>query len=188
MATSCRFESGHRHQNMGYPNGVSHIFMPVDSNPSNCNADERCRRGWCAAQRIKNINDCRWQSYCNSLTEANIYFAPLWEQNANRVRGATQPPPMAEPREGSEWQRSTKSRKSASPKILSGTATGHRCRYLLFSHVLTIIGRLPRACGPRNDGRVTMWVAPPQRGFFLHFWLYVGIMAARGEENGYSIS
>ena len=27
MATSCRFESGHRHQNMGYPNGVSHIFM-----------------------------------------------------------------------------------------------------------------------------------------------------------------
>ena len=26
MATSCRFESGHRHQNMGYPVGVSHIF------------------------------------------------------------------------------------------------------------------------------------------------------------------
>jgi len=25
--------------------GVSRIFMPQDSNPTKCNADERCRRG-----------------------------------------------------------------------------------------------------------------------------------------------
>ena len=31
-------------------------------------------------------------------------------------------------KEASEWQRSKKSRKSVSPKIFSGTATGKRCR------------------------------------------------------------
>ena len=33
MATSCRFESGHRHQDMGCPIGASHIFMLVELKP-----------------------------------------------------------------------------------------------------------------------------------------------------------
>ena len=50
---------------------------------------------------------------------------PLGLEPQVRVRGVSRPPPVAESREANEWQRSIKSRKSVSPKILSGTATGH---------------------------------------------------------------
>ena len=49
---------------------------------------------------------------------------PLGLEPQVRVRGVSRPPPVAESREANEWQRSIKSRKSVSPKILSGTATG----------------------------------------------------------------
>ena len=55
-----------------------------------------------------------------------LFSLPVGLKRSVRVWGASRPPPVAESREASEWQRSIKSRKSVSPKILSGTANGHR--------------------------------------------------------------
>jgi len=42
----------------------------------------------------------------------------------HRNRGARRPPPVAESREPSEWQRSTAEEGAPSPTMVSGTATG----------------------------------------------------------------
>ena len=42
-----------------------------------CGADERRRRGWCSAQRIRNNYDCQWQSFHDSLDRAEPLSAPI---------------------------------------------------------------------------------------------------------------
>ena len=41
--------------------------------------------GKCYGTRTHLNATCRWHVAAEGLTEANLYFAPQWEQNANRV-------------------------------------------------------------------------------------------------------
>ncbi len=68
--------------------------------------------------------------HCQEHSDAAICLLP---PNGRRYTGRGSEPTAAGGgrKEASEWQRSIKSRKCVSPKILSGTATGLVCIFAL---------------------------------------------------------